>query len=165
MAGDEASTSGASISTCTNLSSMGVEACDDCGGQVGDSAETCPHCGSRANYLRRLQPLQEEAEKKRRAEQEEAEKKRRAERADAEQRKWADDKKKRLAAEAEKKKKTGCLIAVIAIVVLFLAAAVSSGGGGSSNDRSSPFDRCVDLQILHGSGGWAAAGECAHYKD
>jgi hypothetical protein len=48
------------------------------------------------------------------------------------------------------------------MVVYFMAV---GGGGGSSNDRSSPFDRCVDLQILHGSGGWAAAGECAHYKD
>jgi len=42
---------------------MGVEACDDCGGQVGDSAETCPHCGSTANHLRRLRPLQEEEAK------------------------------------------------------------------------------------------------------
>ena len=43
---------------------MGVEACDDCGGQVADSAETCPHCGSNANHLRRLKPLQEEEAKR-----------------------------------------------------------------------------------------------------
>ena len=53
---------------------MGVEACDDCGGQVGDSAETCPHCGSNANHLRRLQPLQEE-EAKNQQQEEEAKKK------------------------------------------------------------------------------------------
>ena len=43
---------------------MGVETCDDCGGQVADSAETCPHCGSNANHLRRIRPLQEEEAKK-----------------------------------------------------------------------------------------------------
>ncbi len=51
---------------------MGVETCDDCGGQVGDSAETCLHCGSRANYLRRLQPLQEEQAKKTKAQEKKA---------------------------------------------------------------------------------------------
>jgi len=48
---------------------MGVETCDDCGGQVGDSAETCPHCGSNANHLRRLRPLQEEQAKKTKAQE------------------------------------------------------------------------------------------------
>jgi len=48
-------------------SSMGVEACDDCGGPVEDSAETCPSCGSHANHLRRLRPLQQEEAKKKEA--------------------------------------------------------------------------------------------------
>jgi len=44
---------------CRTPSSMGVEACVDCGGPVKDTAKTCPSCGSNANHLRRLQPLQE----------------------------------------------------------------------------------------------------------
>lgn len=35
---------------------MGVEKCLDCGGVVADTAETCPHCGSRANFEKRNQP-------------------------------------------------------------------------------------------------------------
>ncbi len=33
---------------------MGVENCLDCGGNVADSARNCPHCGSAANYLNRI---------------------------------------------------------------------------------------------------------------
>ncbi len=35
---------------------MGVEECLDCGGVVADTAVTCPHCGSKANFGKRNQP-------------------------------------------------------------------------------------------------------------
>ena len=88
---------------------MGVEACDDCGGQVADSAETCPHCGSNANHLRRIRPLQEEE-----AKNEQQEKK-----------------------AKEKKAQRGCLITVIAMFALVGGCiAIGSGGGGSSDYNS-----------------------------
>ena len=94
---------------------MGVEACDDCGGQVADTAETCPHCGSNANHLRRIRPLQEE-EAKNQQQEEEAKKK-------ATQR--------------------GCLIVVIAVLALVggCVALMSGDGGGSSSDYNSYDER------------------------
>ena len=116
---------------------MGVEACDDCGGQVGDSAETCPHCGSNANHLRRLRPLQEEEVKNQQQEE-----------------------------EAKKKKaQRGCLIALIAIIALVGGCVALMSGEGSSNGGNSAFDRCVDLEILSGTSGWDAPDRCWHLRD
>ena len=111
---------------------MGVEACDDCGGQVGDSAETCPHCGSNANHLRRLQPLQEEEAKNQQQEE-----------------------------EAKKKKaQRGCLIALIAIVALVggCVALMSGEGGGSSSDYNSYDERLARCYFKEERPGYDFAG-------
>ena len=116
---------------------MGVEACDDCGGQVGDSAETCPHCGSNANHLRRLQPLQEEEAKNQQQEE-----------------------------EAKKKKaQRGCLIVAIAVIALVGGCVALMSGEGSSNGGNSAWDRCVEREILSGTSGWDAGSICYHLKD
>jgi hypothetical protein len=94
---------------------VGVEACDDCGGQVADSAETCPHCGSNANHLRRIRPLQEEEAKNEQQKKE----------------------------EAQKKTQRGCLITAVAIFALVggCVAFGSGDGGGSSSDYNSYDER------------------------
>ena len=111
---------------------MGVEACDDCGGQVGDSAETCPHCGSNANHLRRLRPLQEEEVKNQQQEE-----------------------------EAKKKKaQRGCLIALIAIIALVggCVALMSGEGGGSSSDYNSYDERLARCYFKEERPGYDFAG-------
>ena len=118
---------------------MGVEACDDCGGQVGDSAETCPHCGSNANHLRRLRPLQEEEAEKKRQEEEVKKKEQEAK---------------------EKKVKKGCLIFLILVIVLVVLIVV-----GVSRSDTEEFDRCLGIEIMHGASSWDAAKACSHLND
>ena len=111
---------------------MGVEACDDCGGQVGDSAETCPHCGSNANHLRRLRPLQEEEAKNQQQEE-----------------------------EAKKKKaQRGCLIVAIAVIALVggCVALMSGEGGGSSSDYNSYDERLARCYFKEERPGYDFAG-------
>jgi predicted RNA-binding Zn-ribbon protein involved in translation (DUF1610 family) len=96
------------------LSSTGLEACDDCGGQVADSAETCPHCGSQANYLRRTQPEREAAKA---AEQKAAQK---------------------LAREIDIKT-FGCLGVIVFTIVAFIVIGLSGGGSGGNSE----LDNCV----------------------
>ena len=81
------------------IARMGVEECLDCGGVVADTAETCPHCGSRANYEKRNKPSAEEMARIKAAEK-----------------------------EAKLKTNIGCGVLIAIVIILSVILGLTSGG-------------------------------------